>query len=72
MKPNVLHYKHNHNKKGESMIEIGTLVQDWLSGDLGIVVGYQADPDYVLVKYLTGYWEGDTDPTLLNSLEKIA
>ena len=54
------------------MIEIGALVQDWLSGDLGIVVGYQTDPNYVVVKYLTGYWEGDTDPTLLNSLEIIA
>jgi hypothetical protein len=54
------------------MIEIGTLVHDWLSGDLGIVVSHQTDPDYVLVKYLTGYWEGDTDRTLINSLEIIA
>ena len=54
------------------MIEIGSLVQDWLSGDLGIVVGYQTAPNYVLVKYLTGYWEGNTDPTLLNSLEIIS
>jgi len=54
------------------MIQIGTLVQDWLSGDLGIVVGYQTDQNYVLVKYLTGYWEGDTDPTRVNSLEIIA
>jgi len=53
------------------MIEIGTLVRDWLSGDLGIVTGYRTDPDYVLVKFFTGYWEGETDPCLLDSLEVL-
>jgi len=36
MKPNVLHYKHNHNKKGESM-KVGDLVRHPLSGDIGII-----------------------------------
>jgi len=55
-------------------IEIGTLVRDWLSGDLGIVTGWTDihNTKYVLVKFLTGYWEGDTDPTLPDSLEVIA
>jgi hypothetical protein len=58
------------------MIEIGTLVQDCPNGDLGIVTGYWADPVYgiehVLVRYLTGYWEGQTDPTLPSSLEVLS
>jgi len=57
------------------MIEIGSLVRDWLSGDLGIVTGYRVDPvcgtKHVLVKFLTGYWEGETDPCDPNSLEEI-
>jgi len=57
------------------MIEIGTLVRDTLSGDIGIVTGYWTNPlhdtEQVLVKFLTGYWEGETDPCDHHSLEKL-
>jgi|9_EtaG_2_1085328.scaffolds.fasta_scaffold00612_26 hypothetical protein len=57
------------------MIEVGALVRDWLSGDLGIVTGYQIEPifgtEQVLVKFLTGYWEGQTDPCSPMSLEEV-
>ena len=56
-------------------IEVGSLVRDWSSGDIGIVIGYQIDPcfglEQVLVKFLTGYWEGQTDPCSPTSLEEI-
>ena len=57
------------------MIEIGTLVRDTLNGGLGIVTGYRFDPVYdtkhVLVKFLTGYWEGQTDPCSPDCLEVL-
>lgn len=58
------------------MIEIGSLVRDTLNGGLGIVTGYQMSvgyigEKYVLVRFLTGYWEGQTDPCSPDSLEEV-
>ena len=57
------------------MIEVGALVRDNLNGGLGIVTGYRFDPVYrtkhILVKFFTGYWEGQTDPCSPDCLEVL-